>query len=85
MATLPPRIGATYPCGAHLAPPRSARGVLRGGSWNNNPQNLRAAYRNNNPDNRIFLIGFRVARTLFARAGAITVSPGEHLSVQGHP
>ncbi|MBA3823198.1 MAG: SUMF1/EgtB/PvdO family nonheme iron enzyme [Ktedonobacterales bacterium] len=37
--------------------------VLRGGSWNNNPQNSRAAYRNNNNrnnwnNNR----GFRVVR-----------------------
>ena len=40
----------------------TARGVLRGGSWNNNPQNLRAADRNNNnPDNRNNNIGFRVA------------------------
>ena len=34
--------------------------VLRGGSWNNNPTNLRCAYRNNNtPDNRNNNIGFR--------------------------
>jgi hypothetical protein len=51
--------------------PWTARGVLRGGSscrrhassvTNNNPQNLRAAYRNNNnPQNRNNNIGFRVA------------------------
>jgi formylglycine-generating enzyme required for sulfatase activity len=36
--------------------------VLRGGSWNNNPQNCRAAYRNRNaPANRNNNIGFRVA------------------------
>ncbi len=35
--------------------------VLRGGSWNNNPQNCRSANRNNNtPDNRNNNIGFRV-------------------------
>ena len=36
--------------------------VLRGGSWNNNdPANLRCAYRNNNdPGNRKNNIGFRV-------------------------
>jgi hypothetical protein len=35
--------------------------VLRGGSWNNNQNNARAAYRNNNtPDNRNNNIGFRV-------------------------
>ena len=37
-------------------------GVVRGGSWgNNNPDNLRASYRNNNhPGNRNNNIGFRV-------------------------
>ena len=36
--------------------------VLRGGSWNNNPINLRTANRNNNtPDNRNNNIGFRCA------------------------
>ena len=36
--------------------------VLRGGSWNNNPNNLRASNRNNNtPDNRNNNIGFRCA------------------------
>ncbi len=35
--------------------------ALRGGSWNNNSDNARAAYRNNNnPDNRNNNIGFRV-------------------------
>jgi hypothetical protein len=35
--------------------------VLRGGSWNNNARNARAAYRNNNqPDNANDNIGFRV-------------------------
>ena len=35
--------------------------VLRGGSWNNNPNNCRSANRNNNnPDNRNNNIGFRV-------------------------
>jgi formylglycine-generating enzyme required for sulfatase activity len=34
--------------------------VLRGGGWNNNPDNARAANRNNNhPDNRNNNIGFR--------------------------
>ena len=36
--------------------------VLRGGSWNNNAQNCRSAYRNNNnPDNANNNYGFRVA------------------------
>jgi hypothetical protein len=39
--------------------------VLRGGSWNNNPQNLRAANRNRNaPANRNNNAGFRLSRTL---------------------
>jgi len=34
---------------------------LRGGSWNNNPENCRSAYRNyNNPDNANNNNGFRV-------------------------
>ena len=38
------------------------RRVLRGGSWNNKPENLRSANRNrNNPDNRNNNIGFRLA------------------------
>jgi hypothetical protein len=35
--------------------------VVRGGFWNNNQDNARAAYRNNNhPDNRNNNLGFRV-------------------------
>lgn len=38
--------------------------VLRGGSWNNNPQNLRSANRNRNtPDNRNNNWGLRLAST----------------------
>lgn len=37
--------------------------VLRGGSWNNNARNVRAACRNHNsPDNRNDNIGFRLVR-----------------------
>jgi retron-type reverse transcriptase len=55
------------------------RRVVRGGSWNNNPQNLRSASRNwDTTDNRNNNLGFRVGSTLSARAGAITVAPGEH-------
>jgi hypothetical protein len=38
--------------------------VLRGGSWNNNTNNVRSSNRNNNtPDNTNNNIGFRVAST----------------------
>jgi len=38
--------------------------VLRGGSWNNNPNYLRVALRNNNaPDNGNYNIGFRLVRS----------------------
>lgn len=43
--------------------------VLRGGAWNNNQDNARAASRNrNNPNNRNNNIGFRVVRAMFVRA-----------------
>ncbi|MBU6429743.1 MAG: SUMF1/EgtB/PvdO family nonheme iron enzyme [Cyanobacteria bacterium REEB65] len=56
--------------------------VNRGGSWNNNAGNERAAYRNNNtPTNRNNNIGFRLvspgglaALPRRARSGAITVA-----------
>lgn len=36
--------------------------VLRGGSWNNNPRNIRSANRNRNtPENRNNNSGFRLA------------------------
>jgi formylglycine-generating enzyme required for sulfatase activity len=39
--------------------------VVRGGSWYNNPWDLRSAYRvRYEPDNRGSVLGFRVARTL---------------------
>jgi hypothetical protein len=55
------------------------RRVVRGGSWNNNPQNLRSANRNRNTtDNRNNNIGFRLGSTLSARADTITVASGAH-------
>ena len=70
----PPRldVGGCHPC---IVP---SRRVLRGGSWNNNPQNLRSANRNrNNPTNRNNNVGFRVASTLhfWARAADLYGHP----------
>jgi len=59
--------------------------VLRGGSWNNNPRNLRVSYRNrNNRDNRNDNNGFRCAREVglasapawAAGAAAVTAAAG---------
>ncbi len=64
-----------------------SRRVLRGGTWNNNPQNLRSANRNrNNPTNRNNNNGFRVASTLSARTAAFTDAAGEQESASrvGH-
>ncbi len=39
--------------------------VVRGGSWFDSPRNLRAAVRNwNTTGNGIYVLGFRIARTL---------------------
>ncbi len=44
--------------------------MLRGGSWNNNPRNLRSANRNrNNTDNRNNNIGFRLAQSARVAVG----------------
>jgi formylglycine-generating enzyme required for sulfatase activity len=61
-----------------------SRRVVRGGSWNNNPRNLRAANRNrNNTTNRNNNVGFRVASTLFRRSRRDHGLAGRALSVQG--
>jgi formylglycine-generating enzyme required for sulfatase activity len=53
--------------------------VIRGGSWFENSQVVRSAYRDRlSTDIRGRNIGFRVGRTLSAGAGAITVAPGAH-------
>lgn len=59
--------------------------VLRGGSWNNKPQNARSANRNRNePTNRNNNTGFRPASTLPpARAGIFTEMPGVPGSIHG--
>jgi RNA-directed DNA polymerase len=73
------RGGRFDPANALEAWTAPCRRVVRGGSWNNNPQNLRSANRNRNTtDNRNNNLGFRVARTLAAGAGAITVALGAH-------
>jgi retron-type reverse transcriptase len=58
--------------------------VIRGGGWNNKPQNVRSANRNRNtPENRNNNLGFRVASTLFLTgAGAVKAAPGASMSVQ---
>ena len=49
--------------------------VVRGGSWNNNPDNARSADRNDNePDNRNDNIGFRVLCS-----SHIVIIPGRRL------
>jgi hypothetical protein len=49
---------------------KSQNRVLRGGSWINDPQNLRAANRNHNsPDNRNDNVGFRLAGASEQRSG----------------
>ncbi len=48
-----------------------ANRVVRGGSWNNNPNNVRASNRNRNePDNRNNNIGFRLSRDCKQRTEA---------------
>jgi len=49
--------------------------VLRGGAWNNNARNVRAANRNgNDPGNRNNNMGFRVARE-HGRGGELVCDP----------
>ncbi|MBF0143042.1 MAG: SUMF1/EgtB/PvdO family nonheme iron enzyme [Magnetococcales bacterium] len=59
---------------------RGSNRVNRGGSWNNNPANVRSANRNNNdPGNRNNNIGFRLASTnRIARQGRSTGRPSAH-------
>jgi formylglycine-generating enzyme required for sulfatase activity len=51
--------------------------VIRGGSWDSDPDDLRGGDRYmTSADVQVFNFGFRVARTLSAEAGGATVSPG---------
>jgi hypothetical protein len=61
------------------------RRVLRGGSWNNTPQNLRSANRNRNtPDNRNNNTGFRIASTaLSPERACLAQRTVRHGAVQG--
>jgi len=65
--------------------------VLRGGSWNNNHNNTRAANRNrNNPDNRNNNRGFRVvrrvvARTLHSQSWSMGIGRAYRRRVQTYP
>jgi len=57
-----------YTSGIHTnpaGPTTDSDHVLRGGSWKNNPQNCRVAYRGHNtPDFRFNVLGFRLARAV---------------------
>ena len=56
-----------------------SRRVVRDGSWREDPQYLRSAFRNGfTTGSRYGNLGFRLGRTLSAGAGAITVAPGKH-------
>ena len=58
--------------------------MLRGGSWNNNTNNLRCANRNNNnPVNENNNIGFRSARGILQGAPSPEVPQGGTGSVHG--
>ncbi|MFC1572680.1 hypothetical protein ACFL6M_03675 [Candidatus Eisenbacteria bacterium] len=49
----------------------------RGGSWNNQAENCRSAYRNRNtPENRNNNLGFRVARSSADRVDALPDGTG---------
>jgi hypothetical protein len=53
--------------------------VVRSGGWINSPEDLRSASRSGAAAGlRIPDLGFRLGRTLSARAGEITVAPSEH-------
>jgi len=60
--------------------------VVRGGSWNNNPRNVRSGKRNRNTtDNRNNNNGFRLASTPQAGTASFTEGAGARKGVQGRP
>ncbi|MDP2831997.1 MAG: SUMF1/EgtB/PvdO family nonheme iron enzyme [Pseudomonadota bacterium] len=62
------------------------RRVLRGGSWNNNSENARAANRNRNtPSKRNSNNGFRVARSASTPRHQSRVLQGERGRITGSP
>jgi hypothetical protein len=72
------RLGHTQPATHPWLAPCSLR-VLRGGSWNNNPNRLRSATRNRNTStNRNNNIGFRLASTLTGRMATLTGAVSDH-------
>ena len=67
---------------------RCARRVVRGGGWNNEPENVRSANRNRNaPDEANNNLGFRLARTpaLVAGASGVTDPLGVPAGAHGPP
>ena len=85
-----PRRGADAGAGGLAGP---CRRVLRGGSWLNNPRNLRSANRNRNDvGNRNDNVGFRLASTLrgrsrrgHGRAGRARERPGPSIDEPAPP
>ncbi|MEO1699963.1 MAG: SUMF1/EgtB/PvdO family nonheme iron enzyme [Planctomycetota bacterium] len=63
----------------------SEQRVIRGGSWNDHPQNVRAAYRNaNHPGNRNDDLGFRLARAqAWTMSPHLTRRPSRPLAIRG--
>ena len=65
--------------------------VIRGGSWNNNAQNLRSAQRNDNgPDNHNNNVGFRLVSTANCPLGVVygwhpSASGSVQIIIQCHP
>ncbi|MDX1654598.1 MAG: hypothetical protein R3310_05255 [Candidatus Competibacteraceae bacterium] len=59
--------------------------MVRGGGWNNNPENLRSANRNRNaPDEANNNQGFRLARTPAKMAGAVGFKDPAGVPVGAH-